>query len=123
MRHLTFVLLKKGIAISRDGRGRALDHIFVKRLWHSVKHEDVYRKGYASISEWLLGLTEYFVFYHGERKHQSLGYDTPDEVYQTGVSGGARMVDKYSEAEKKRLEKREKVGIETKTGNYSGSPW
>ncbi len=111
----TEVLLKKGIAISMDGRGRALDNIFVERLWRSVKHEDVYLKGYASVSEWLLGLTEYFVFYNGERKHQSLGYDTPDEVYRTGVGGGARIVDKYGEAEKTRLEKREKVEIETKT--------
>ena len=43
----TGVLLKKGIAISMDGRGRALDNIFVERLWRSVKHEDVYLKGYA----------------------------------------------------------------------------
>ncbi len=111
----TGVLLKKGIAISMDGRGRALDNIFVERLWRSVKHEDVYLKGYASVSELLLGLTEYFVFYNGERKHRSLGYDTPDEAYRTGVGGGARIVDKYGEAEKTRLEKREQVEIETKT--------
>lgn len=111
----TQALLNKGIAISMDGRGRALDNIFVERLWRSVKYEDVYLKGYASVSELLLGLTEYFVFYNGERKHQSLGYDTPDEVYRTGVGGGAKIVDKYSEVEKTRLEKRENVEIETKT--------
>jgi len=101
----TGVLLKKGIAISMDGRGRALDNIFVERLWRSVKHEDVYLKGYASVSELLLGLTEYFVFYNTERTHQSLGYNTPDEVYRTGSGGGARIVDKYNEAEKTRSEK------------------
>jgi len=63
-----------------DRRGRALDNIFVEWLWRSVKYEDVYLKGYASLSELLLGLTEYFIFYNGERPYQSLGNRTPDEV-------------------------------------------
>ena len=91
-----------------DGRGRALDNIFVERLWRNVKHEDVYLKGYATMSELLIGLTKYFLFYNSERPHQSLGYDTPDEVYRTASGGGARIVDKYSEKEKNHLE------IETK---------
>ena len=70
------------------GRGRALDNIFVERLWRSVKHEDVYLKGYATMSELLIGLTEYFVLYNTERPHQSLGYDTPDQVYRTGEPEG-----------------------------------
>lgn len=94
------VLLKKGIAISMDGRGRALDNIFVERLWRSVKHEDVYLKGYATLPDLLLGLTEYFVFYNSERMHQSLGYDTPDQVYRTANGGGVRIVDKYGEKDK-----------------------
>lgn len=96
----TGVLLKRSIAISMDGRGRALDNIFVERLWRSVKHEDVYLKGYATLPELLLGLTEYFVFYNTERTHQSLGYDIPDQVYRTGRGGGARIVDKFSTTEK-----------------------
>ena len=96
----TGVLLKKGISISMDGRGRALDNIFVERLWRSVKHEDVYLKGYATMSELLVGLTEYFVLYNTERPHQSLGYDTPDQVYRTASGGGARIVDKYNATEK-----------------------
>ena len=100
----TGVLLKKSIAISMDGRGRALDNIFVERLWRSVKHEDVYLKGYGTLPELLLGLTEYFVFYNTERTHQSLGYDTPDQVYRTGSGGGARIVDKFSKTEKPLLE-------------------
>ena len=83
-----------------DGRGRALDNIFVERLWCSVKHEDVYLKVYSTLPELLLGLTKYFVFYKTERTHQSLGYDTPDEVCRTGSGGGARIVDKYSETKK-----------------------
>ena len=85
------------IAISMDGRGRALDNIFVERLWRSVKHEDVYLKGYATLPELLLGLTEYFVFYNTERTHQSLGYSTPDGIYRTASGGGASIVDKFSE--------------------------
>jgi putative transposase len=100
----TGALLKKSIAISMDGRGRALDNIFVERLWRSVKHEDVYLKGYGTLPELLLGLTEYFVFYNTERTHQSLGYDTPDQVYRTGSGGGARIVDKFSTTAKTLLE-------------------
>jgi putative transposase len=91
----TGVLLREGVAISMDGRGRALDNIFVERLWRSVKYEDVYLKGYASLPEVLPGLTEYFVFYNSERPHQSLGYRTPDVVYRSGEGGGARIVDHF----------------------------
>jgi putative transposase len=60
----TAVLKVRGIAISMDGRGRALDNLFVERLWRSVKHEDVYLKGYADVPELLLGLMDYFGFYN-----------------------------------------------------------
>ena len=93
----TGVLLDAGIDISMDGRGRALDNIFVERLWRTVKYEDVYIKGYASLPELLLGLTEYFVFYNGERPHQSLGYRTPDDVYRSGNGGGASIVDRFGD--------------------------
>jgi putative transposase len=96
----TSVLKESGIVISMDGRGRALDNIFVERLWRSVKYEDVYLKGYATLPELLLGLTEYFVFYNTERTHQALGYGTPDEVYRSARGGGARIVDKFSETKK-----------------------
>jgi putative transposase len=85
------------IAISMDGRGRALDNIFVERLWRSVKHEDVYLKGYINMPELQLGLTEYFEFYNTERPHQSLRNCTPDIVYQTASGGGAKIVDKFIE--------------------------
>ena len=100
----TGVLLKKDIAISMDGRGRALDNIFVERLWRSVKYEDVYLKRYATLPELLFGLTNYFAFYNMERTHQSLGYDTPDQVYRTGSGGGARIMDKFNATEKTLLE-------------------
>jgi putative transposase len=89
----TGVLLDAGIAISMDGRGRALDNIFVERLWRSVKHEDVYLKGYATLPELLLGLTEYFAFYNRERPHQGLGNRTPEAVHRSGEGGGAEIAD------------------------------
>jgi transposase InsO family protein len=63
----TGVLKAHCISISMDGRGRALDNIFVEWLWRSVKYEDVYLKGYATVPEVQLGLTEYFMFYNTER--------------------------------------------------------
>ncbi len=94
----TGVLEREGIVISMDGRGRVFDNIFVERLWRSVKHEDVYLKGYVSIRELTAGLTEYFDFYNNERPHQSLGQKTPNVVYQTAIGGGALIIDKYPPA-------------------------
>ena len=92
----TGVLIQNGITISMDGRGRALDNIFVERLWRTVKYEDVYFKGYENMPDLLLGLTHYFLFYNEERMHQSLGNTTSDVVYQTGMGGGAMIVDKFN---------------------------
>jgi len=69
------------IRISMDGRGRALDNIFVERLWRSVKYEDIYLNDYASVPEVNGGLGRYFRFYNGERLHQSLNYRTPAAVH------------------------------------------
>ena len=91
----TGLLKAYGIAISMDGRGRVLDTIFVERLWRSVKHEDVYLNGYTTMSELRLGLTDDFVCYNTERRHQSLNYVTPDEVCRTARGGGARIVDQF----------------------------
>lgn len=89
----TDVLKREGIAISMDGRGRALDNIFVERLWRSVKYEDVYLKGYGTVTELTRGLAEYFAFYNGERPHQSLDNRTPNTVYADGQGGGASIHD------------------------------
>jgi putative transposase len=74
-------LVQKNIAISMDGRGRALDNIFTERLWRSVKYEEVYLSEYGSPKEARHGLTRYFDFYNHERLHQALGYRTPAAVY------------------------------------------
>jgi putative transposase len=74
-------LLDKGIKISMDGRGRALDNIFVERLWRTVKYEHVYLQEIQTVQEAWLGLKDFFNFYNHERFHQSLDYLTPADVY------------------------------------------
>lgn len=91
----TDVLKREKIAISMDGRGRALDNIFVERLWRTIKYEDIYLKGYDNMRDLIIGLTEYFAFYNCERPHQALGNMTPNTVYKRAHGGGALIVDKY----------------------------
>lgn len=70
-----------GVAISMDGRGRALDNVFIERLWRTVKYEEVYRREYADGWEAESSLTDYFRFYCHQRRHQALDYRTPAQVY------------------------------------------
>ena len=74
-------LKESGVAISMDGRGRALDNVFVERLWRTVKYEEVYLQDYANGWQAEKSLKKYFEFYRHERPHQALGYRTPSEVY------------------------------------------
>jgi putative transposase len=74
-------LEKRDISISQDGKGRALDNIFIERLWRSVKYEEVYPKNYTTVEEALKGLESYFYFYNNERLHQSLDYQTPAQIH------------------------------------------
>ena len=75
-----------GVKISMDGRGRALDNIFVERLWRTVKYEDIYLRNYRTGGELHDGLERYFRFYNTERPHQSLNYRTPSSVYKGGLN-------------------------------------
>ena len=68
-----------------DGEGRAIDNIFVERLWRSLKYEEVYLKDYENIQEAKNGIKTYFDYYNNERPHQSLDYKTPAEVYFNGL--------------------------------------
>jgi putative transposase len=70
-----------GVQISMDGRGRALDNVFVERLWRTVKQEEVYLKDYETPWQATQELARFFVRYNGERPHQALGYQTPAAVY------------------------------------------
>jgi putative transposase len=86
-------LQSRGVAISMDGRGRAIDNVFIERLWRSVKYEDVYLKDYANGWEAEASLAAYFRFYDHERIHQSLGYRTPADVYRNRDSSDRQRPD------------------------------
>ena len=77
-------LKSRHISISMDGRGRALDNVFVERLWRTVKYQNVYIKGYETMQQAQQGLAEYFIEYNHDRLHQGLGYKRPWDVYTEG---------------------------------------
>ena len=106
----TGVLINNGITISMDGRGRALDNIFVERLWRTVKYEEVYLKKHDNLQDLLMGLTQYFLFYNQERWHQSLDYKTPNEVYLKARGGGAKIVDKFNGTKEISIPRAEELG-------------
>jgi putative transposase len=81
-------LEKAGVAVSMDGKGRCLDNVWVERLWRTVKYEDIYIRGYEEVPQLRQGLGAYFPFYNDERRHQSLDYRTPAEVYRQGRRAG-----------------------------------
>ena len=78
----TAVLQREGIRISMDGKGRATDNIFIERLWRSLKYEDVYLRGYATLAEAHAGIGKWMRFYNVRRPHQALGNRTPMEVHR-----------------------------------------
>jgi putative transposase len=75
------------IRISMDGRGRWMDNVFIERLWRSLKHEDIYLKGYTDGREAREGIAQWFAFYNTRRPHQALKHRTPMAVWRDGVSG------------------------------------
>jgi putative transposase len=75
------LLQRNNIAISMDGKGRAIDNIFIERLWKSVKYECVYLNAFEDGVQLYQGLEKYFQFYNHEREHQSLAYQTPAEKF------------------------------------------
>ena len=77
----TEILQEAEVQISMDGKGRALDNVFVERLWRSVKYEHIYLHSYENGLELYHGLHRYFEHYNNERPHQSLGNQKPSEVY------------------------------------------
>ena len=79
----TNTLQYEDIRISMDGRGRALDNVFIERLWRSLKYEDLYLKSYDDVPQLYQGLTNYFRFYNEERPHQGLKDRVPAELYYT----------------------------------------
>ena len=86
-RKFTSRLEAAGVNISMDGRGRALDNVFVERLWWSVKYEHVYLHDHSTVRSLHRGLEQYLAYFNRERPHQGLGYCTPWDVYR-----GAELV-------------------------------
>ena len=82
----TGVLIKAGVRISMDGRGRWMDNVFIERVWRSLKYEDVYLRGYADGREAKVGIGEYFAFYNERQLHQALGYRAPMAVWREGAA-------------------------------------
>jgi putative transposase len=80
-----------GVAVSMVGRGRALDNVFVERLWRAVKYEDLYIRGYENVPALRRGLARYFAFYNHARLHQALGYRTPATIYETADPRDLRL--------------------------------
>jgi len=82
----TGVLKSSDIKISMDGKGRWMDNVFIERLWRSLKYEEVYLKAYDTVAEARAGIGEWIRFYNHERTHQSLGRQTPEQVYLNSKS-------------------------------------
>jgi putative transposase len=80
------VLLAAGIKVSMDGRGRWLDKVFIERLWRSLKHEDIYLKGYGDGHEAKAGIASWLAFYNTRRPHQALGNRAPIAVWRAGIT-------------------------------------
>lgn len=75
------ILEEKQVQISMDGRGRCMDNIFTERFWRSLKYENIYLNDYGDYAEAHAGIGKYIEFYNQRRKHQSLDYKTPEQVY------------------------------------------
>jgi putative transposase len=76
----TSLILNAGVKLSMDGRGRALDNVFIERLWRTVKYEHIFLNDYETGSQLRAGLDYYFEFYNRKRSHSSLGMRTPSDV-------------------------------------------
>jgi putative transposase len=115
-------LEQAGIQISWDGRGRALDNVFVERLWRSVKWEEVYLHDYQTVADAAHGLDRYFRFYNQERPHQALQYQTPAQAglhYRT--SAGERVAAGHVSTPRRTQRQAEKGAKPGRTGATSRS--
>ena len=83
-------LTDRGIAISMDGRGQWRDNVFVERLWRTVKYEEIYLRGYESVSAAREGIARYFAFYNSRRPHRAHDGQTPDVVYFNTLASAKR---------------------------------
>jgi putative transposase len=75
------ILVNKGIQISMDSKGRALDNVYIERFWRTLKQEDIYLNRYETMPTARIGINKFIHFYNTQRLHSSLEYRTPDEIY------------------------------------------
>ena len=87
----TAALSAAGVRISMDGRGRWMDNVFIERLWRSLKHEDIYLKGYADGREAHIGIASWFEFYNTRRPHQALGHRSPMTIWREAAFANAAV--------------------------------
>lgn len=87
------LLLKNHVKISMDSKGRALDNIFVERLWRSLKYEEVYINEYETPRDARQSISKYLKYYNEERLYQSLGYSTPAEVYNRNIVEQVKLIE------------------------------
>jgi putative transposase len=128
----TDLLKRHEIKISMDGRGRWMDNVFVERLWRSLKHEDIYLKGYADGREAKVGISSWMIFYNAKRPRQALGGRTPIAVWREGITGAlnARAVDMmdnaraltnaHSKSSRRSLWRHDRKGIERLRNKRAG---
>ena len=82
----TALLKKHEIQISMDGKGRAIDNIYIERFWRTIKYEDIYLKVYENGVSLYRGVERYMHFYNTKRKHQHLDNKTPKALYTKQVA-------------------------------------
>ena len=80
-REFVGILQDSKIDISMDGKGRALDNVYIERFWRSIKYEEIYLNTYDTYSELIERIDNYITFYNTKRLHQSLNYSTPEDIY------------------------------------------
>ena len=108
-------LKEKRVSISMNGTGRALDNVFVERLWRTVKYNNVYIKGYETIPEAAKGLKEYFEYYNERRPHSSLRGKSPDMVY---YGASYQQINSYPQRKRRKVAKEEKEMTATTTSYF-----
>jgi putative transposase len=85
------ILQGEEIKISLDGKGRVIDNIFIERFWRTLKYQEVYLHEYRTVSKARQSLWNYFLFYNMERRHHSLSYRKPSEVYFRGLKASPQV--------------------------------
>ena len=113
-------LLERQIKISMDGRGRALDNVFIERLWRTVKYEEVYLKDYTNVWECEAGLASYFTFYNTQRRHSSLSRRTPTEVYAASNSSSRSPQAEVTRSRRTHGDKRARSSASTRRCGRAG---